>query len=123
MSGARSVLITRNSCMSSPMLETWKRTCPAGTDAWSGVTLNSCSVTLTVVPTGVAVGAGVGGVWRARKHCRPKGRLLLKAHCSLGPLTGCSCAKQKDLRRETQLSDASQFPVAADCVRQTVLPG
>jgi hypothetical protein len=45
--------------------------------AWSGVTLNSTKVTLTVVPAiTVGVGRGRGG-W---KHWSPGGRLLAKAH-------------------------------------------
>jgi hypothetical protein len=85
------------------------------------MTLNSCSVTLTVVPAGV--GVRVGTACGALKHCKPRGRLLEKGHFGSGPLFGCSDAKQNELMRVRQRNGASQFPVCPDCDKHTVFPG
>src|SRR5262245_21438859 len=119
MSGARSVLITKNSCMSSPIFDTWNLMCPAGTFDWSGVTMNSCKVTLTVVMTGVGVGAG----WNGRKHCSPRKRIVRRAHWGSGPLFGRSCARQKVLPHLMRhVSGVSHAPVVGDLERHRKAP-
>ena len=105
--------------MSSPMFDTWNLMCPAGTDDWSGVTLNSCKVTLTVVVIGVGVGAG----WNGRKHCSPRKRKLRKAHWGSGPLAGRSAARQKVLPHLMRhVNGVSQAPVVGDLERQSAAP-